>query len=214
MGQSQLTQVGITMGTPLYMSPEQIEGRPLDSRSDIYSLGVTAYHMLAGEPPFTGDSPLSVAVQHLNQQSTPLASRRPDVPQKLAALVERMMAKSPADRFSDPAALLIDIHALATEGAQEGWATTPDHASLTQILVAADQRSAATTRLDSLMKTTGLVRPKRPKICLVDRRDFRMRSHGRRDWRGDRPAIVVVWRQGRPAEARLGLGSTLPGQRR
>jgi serine/threonine-protein kinase len=151
------------MGTPLYMSPEQIEGRPLDSRSDIYSLGVTAYHMLAGEPPFTGDSPLSVAVQHLNQQSTPLANRRPDVPQKLAALVERMMAKNPADRFSDPAALLIDIHALATEGSQEGWATTPDHASLTQILVAADQRSAATTRLDSLMKTTGLVRPKRPK---------------------------------------------------
>ena len=61
------------MGTPLYMSPEQIEGRQLDSRSDIYSLGVTAYHMLAGQPPFTGDSPLAVAVQHLNQPSTPLA---------------------------------------------------------------------------------------------------------------------------------------------
>jgi tRNA A-37 threonylcarbamoyl transferase component Bud32 len=162
-GAVKLTQVGITMGTPLYMSPEQIEGKPLDSRSDTYSLGVTAYHMLAGEPPFTGDSPLSVAVQHLNQQSTPLASRRPDVPQKLAAVIERMMAKNPADRYSDPAALLIEIHALATEGAQEGWATTPDHASLTQILVAADQRSVATTRLDSLMKTTGFVRPRRPR---------------------------------------------------
>ena len=82
-GGANLTQVGVTMGTPLYMSPEQIEGRELDSRSDIYSLGVTAYHMLAGEPPFTGDSPLAVAVQHLNQPATPLASRRPDVPPRL-----------------------------------------------------------------------------------------------------------------------------------
>src|SRR6185503_1382159 len=61
-GRANLTQIGVTMGTPLYMSPEQIEGRELDSRSDIYSLGVTAYHMIAGQPPFTGDTPLSVAV--------------------------------------------------------------------------------------------------------------------------------------------------------
>jgi tRNA A-37 threonylcarbamoyl transferase component Bud32 len=156
-----LTQVGVTMGTPLYMSPEQIEGRPLDSRSDIYSLGVTAYHMLAGEPPFSGDSPLSVAVQHLNQAATPLESRRPGVPQKLSALVERMMAKKPDDRFTDPAALLMELHTIATEGAADGWATTPDPASLTQILMAADHRSAATTRLDELMRTMAITRPKR-----------------------------------------------------
>src|SRR6187401_3415086 len=58
-----LTQVGITMGTPLYMSPEQVENRPLDSRSDIYSLGITCFHMLAGQPPFRGDTALSVALQ-------------------------------------------------------------------------------------------------------------------------------------------------------
>src|SRR4051812_20156610 len=57
-----LTQVGITMGTPLYMSPEQVEGRALDPRSDIYSLGVTWYQMLVGEPPFRGDTALSIAV--------------------------------------------------------------------------------------------------------------------------------------------------------
>ena len=101
-GGANLTQIGVTMGTPLYMSPEQIEGRELDSRSDIYSLGVTAYHMLSGEPPFTGDSPLAVAVQHLNQPPPPLAKRRPDVPPRFAQVVERMMAKKPADRFSDP----------------------------------------------------------------------------------------------------------------
>jgi eukaryotic-like serine/threonine-protein kinase len=157
-----LTQIGVTMGTPLYMSPEQIEGRPLDSRSDIYSLGVTAYHMLAGQPPFNGDSPLAVAVQHLNQPSTPLAIHRPDVPPHLAQLVERMMAKNPADRFPDPTALLVELHALATEGAQQGWATRPDPTALSQILIAADQRSAATMRLDELMKTTTIPRQKHP----------------------------------------------------
>jgi serine/threonine-protein kinase len=155
-----LTQVGVTMGTPLYMSPEQIEGRPLDSRSDIYSLGVTAYHMLSGQPPFTGESPLAVAVQHLNQPSTPLVTRRANVPPTLATIIERMMAKKPEERFTDPAALLLELHAVANEGAQQGWATRPDHAALTQILWAADQRSAATMRLDELMKTT-LALPKK-----------------------------------------------------
>ncbi len=60
-----LTQIGVTMGTPLYMSPEQVEGRHVDRRSDLYSLGVSCYHMLAGRPPFQGDTPLSIAVQHL-----------------------------------------------------------------------------------------------------------------------------------------------------
>ena len=61
-----LTQVGITVGSPLYMSPEQVEGRSLDTRSDLYSFGVTCYQMLAGVPPFSGETPLSVALQHLN----------------------------------------------------------------------------------------------------------------------------------------------------
>src|SRR5437763_79848 len=63
--QVNLTQVGITMGTPLYMSPEQVEGRAIDPRSDIYSLGVTSFHMLSGETPFRGETALSVAIQHL-----------------------------------------------------------------------------------------------------------------------------------------------------
>ncbi len=158
------TQIGVTMGTPLYMSPEQIEGRQLDSRSDIYSLGVTAYHMLAGQPPFTGDTPLSVAVQHLKEPPPPLVNRRPDVPPRFAQLVERMMAKSAAERFSDPNALLMDVHSLATEGAQQGWAASFDPASLSRILRAADQRSVATTRLDDLMRTTAMVRPKRASV--------------------------------------------------
>ncbi len=160
-GGANFTQIGVTMGTPLYMSPEQIEGRELDSRSDIYSLGCTAYHMLAGQPPFSGDSPLAVAVQHLNQPAPTLTERSPGVPPRLAQLVERMMAKKPADRFSDPAALLAELHALAIEGAEQGWAAKPDYASLAEVLRAADQRSAATNRLDELMKTTAIERAKR-----------------------------------------------------
>ncbi|HVT29819.1 MAG TPA: protein kinase [Lacipirellulaceae bacterium] len=160
-GGANLTQIGVTMGTPLYMSPEQIEGRELDSRSDIYSLGCTAYHMLAGQPPFTGDSPLSVAVQHLNQPAPALTDRSPGVPPRFAQLVERMMAKRPIDRFSDPAALLAELHALAMEGAEQGWAAKPDYTLLTEVLRAADQRSAATNRLDELMKTTAVSRAKR-----------------------------------------------------
>lgn len=156
-----LTQIGVTMGTPLYMSPEQIEGRELDSRSDIYSLGVTAYHMLAGEPPFMGDSPLAVAILHLNQPAAPLAERRPDVPARLAQVVDRMLAKKPEQRPIDPNALLADLHALAQEGAQQGWAVAPEQWSLTDVIQVADDRADATARLDNLMKTSSLPRVRR-----------------------------------------------------
>ncbi len=108
----ELTKVGITMGTPLYMSPEQIEGRKLDSRSDIYSLGVTAYQMLTGRPPFDGDSSLSVALRHLQESPADLQIERPDVPPQLCAIVHRMLAKKPEERFADAAALLQELESL------------------------------------------------------------------------------------------------------
>jgi serine/threonine-protein kinase len=156
-GRANLTQIGVTMGTPLYMSPEQIEGRELDARSDIYSLGITAYHMLAGEPPYSGDSPLTVALQHLNHAAVPLASRRPGLPPRLVQTVERMMAKKPEERFSDPAALANELHSVAADGSREGWATPPDSWSLSQMILAADQRADATNRLDNLMKTSAAI---------------------------------------------------------
>jgi serine/threonine-protein kinase len=93
-----LTQTNTTMGTPLYMSPEQVECKPLDPRSDIYSFGVTCYHMLAGRPPFRGETAFEVAVQHVQKDPPPLAQVRPDLPPGLCDLVHRMMAKRPDDR--------------------------------------------------------------------------------------------------------------------
>jgi len=104
-----LTQVGMTMGTPLYMSPEQVHGGTLDQRSDIYSFGVTCYHLLSGEPPFQGETAISVALQHLNQTPKPLKEKRPELPTVLCDLVHRMMAKNPDERYPDAVAVLKDL---------------------------------------------------------------------------------------------------------
>lgn len=116
-----MTQVGVAMGTPLYMSPEQIEGREVDPRSDLYSLGVTAYQLLTGDPPFKGDTPLAVAVQHLNTPPEPVANRRPETPASLAAVIDRLIAKKPADRYQSSAELLEALAAAARVGQSEGW---------------------------------------------------------------------------------------------
>ena len=108
----QLTKIGVTLGTPLYMSPEQSEGKALDHRSDIYSLGITSYHMLAGHPPFRGDTALSVALQHLKKEAEMLESLRPDIPPPLARIVHRMMAKSPNDRFQSIRQLKLEMKQL------------------------------------------------------------------------------------------------------
>jgi len=91
-----LTRDGTTVGTPLYMSPEQVEGKPVDGRSDIYSFGVTCYHMLAGRPPFEGSGAFEVAIKHAREEPPPLEGFRRDVPPEVVALVGKMMAKKPA----------------------------------------------------------------------------------------------------------------------
>jgi serine/threonine-protein kinase len=88
-----LTQSGVAMGTPLYMSPEQVEGLTLDPRTDIYSFGATCYHMLAGVPPFQGGTAYELALKHVRDEPEPLSKLRPDLPAELCALVGKMMAK-------------------------------------------------------------------------------------------------------------------------
>jgi len=104
-----LTQSGVTLGTPLYMSPEQVQGLTLDHRSDIYSFGVTCYHLLAGEPPFRGVSAFDVALKHVQEQPRPLADLRPDLPPELCSMVHKMMAKNPDDRYQSAREILRDL---------------------------------------------------------------------------------------------------------
>ena len=110
-----LTQAGTTMGTPLYMSPEQVNGTKLDHRSDLYSFGVTAYHMLAGKPPFLGETAMAVAVQHLKDEAPPLSRQRADLPRELCNSIHRMMSKAPAARQTDAAAVLKELDQVANK---------------------------------------------------------------------------------------------------
>ncbi len=104
-----LTQSGVTLGTPLYMSPEQVQGHTIDHRSDIYSFGVTCYHLLSGEPPFRGNSPFDVAIKHVQEQPRLLADLRPDLPPDLCGMVHKMMAKNPDDRYQAAREILRDL---------------------------------------------------------------------------------------------------------
>ena len=100
-----LTATGVAVGTPAYMSPEQALGeRELDGRSDIYSLGVVAYQMLAGDLPFTAANTPAMMMKHVSEMPRPLARLRPDIPPELVAAVERALAKRPEDRWQDAAA--------------------------------------------------------------------------------------------------------------
>ena len=104
-----LTQTGAVMGTAAYFSPEQAEGKAVDSRSDIYSLGVVLYEMAVGKPPFTGDSPVAVASKHV--RDTPVLPREanPLVPVALEAVIMKAMAKLPDDRYRSAEELRADL---------------------------------------------------------------------------------------------------------
>jgi predicted Ser/Thr protein kinase len=104
-----LTESGVAMGTPLYMSPEQVEGKPVDPRTDIYSFGLTCYFMLTGHPPFTGQNPFEVALQHVKAEPRPLAEIRPDLPPALCSMVHKMMAKLPDQRYQSGRELVKEV---------------------------------------------------------------------------------------------------------
>ncbi|HZZ29041.1 MAG TPA: serine/threonine-protein kinase [Pirellulales bacterium] len=152
-----LTQVGITMGTPLYMSPEQVEGRQLDPRSDIYSLGVTCYHMLAGQPPFRGDTALSVAIQHVRTQPERLENIRPDLPPALCRIIHKMLAKDTAQRQQGPRELLHELRALQIEGIDMQWPAELDELSTVESVALAQASWAATQRLQTVMNSHAML---------------------------------------------------------
>lgn len=146
-----LTQVGITMGTPLYMSPEQVEGKPVDPRSDIYSLGVTCYQMLAGDPPFDGETALAIAVQHLKNEPKRLEEVRPDLPAALCRIVHKMLTKEPAERYQQPVEILRDLRGVKIDGLE--WSQALESlGGLGDETLAIEARMAATQQLERVLR--------------------------------------------------------------
>jgi len=115
-GEDDLTQTGMTLGTFDYISPEQArDPRAADVRSDLYSLGCTVYFMLAGRPPFAEGTLVQKLLHHQQNRAVAIESLRPDVPRGLAAAVQRLMEKDPADRYQSPAELIADLVPVAEE---------------------------------------------------------------------------------------------------
>jgi beta-lactam-binding protein with PASTA domain/predicted Ser/Thr protein kinase len=112
--ESSLTQAGAVMGTATYFSPEQAQGAQPDPRSDLYSLGVVMYEMIAGRPPFTGDNPVSIAYRQVHDYPTPLNQLVADVPRPYEAIVAKLLSKDPAVRYSTADALREDLRRFRT----------------------------------------------------------------------------------------------------
>jgi serine/threonine-protein kinase len=107
--ESNLTQVGSVMGTATYFSPEQAQGAQPDPRSDLYSLGIVMYEMVAGRPPFTGENPVSIAYKQVHDSPQPLVQIVADVPRSFEAIVAKLLAKDPKMRYPSAAALRDDL---------------------------------------------------------------------------------------------------------
>lgn len=107
--EANLTQAGAVMGTATYFSPEQAQGGQPDPRSDLYSLGVVLYEMVAGRPPFAADSPVGVAYKQVHEAPRPLRELAPDVARPFEAIVARLLAKQPAARYPNAEALRDDL---------------------------------------------------------------------------------------------------------
>jgi eukaryotic-like serine/threonine-protein kinase len=120
-GDSELTQAGTVMGTATYFSPEQAQGKPVDPRSDLYSLGVVLFEMVVGRPPFEGDTPVAIAYKHVHEPPPHLGELDPELPPELDAIAMKLLTKNPANRYPSADDLRADLrrfregHKLAAE---------------------------------------------------------------------------------------------------
>src|SRR3954470_11521186 len=129
-GTSQMTETGSIIGTAQYLSPEQAKGAPVTPASDIYSVGIVLYEMLTGLVPFTGDTPLEIAMKHLSTTPLPPSEARPDVPHELDSIVLRALAKNPEDRYQSAEEMDVDLARVA-----RGQAVAPETEEMaTQVL--------------------------------------------------------------------------------
>lgn len=141
-----VTQAGTVLGTSEYLAPEQASGRPASPATDVYSLGVVLWELLAGDVPFAGDSFVAVAMRHVNEPVPSLRELRPDVSPRLAAAVERALAKDPARRFPSMPSLAGELRACLAELGEEAGPVPEDEAALTLITPASPAPAGARRR--------------------------------------------------------------------
>jgi serine/threonine-protein kinase len=115
-GASQMTEEGSIIGTAQYLSPEQARGAPVDQTSDLYSTGIVLYELLTAEVPFSGETPVEIAMKHLSEIPEPPSEVRPEVPPDLDLVVLRALAKEPADRYQSAVAMDADLETVARGG--------------------------------------------------------------------------------------------------
>ncbi|TML03256.1 MAG: Stk1 family PASTA domain-containing Ser/Thr kinase, partial [Actinobacteria bacterium] len=112
-GVSQMTEAGSIIGTAQYLSPEQAKGAPVDQTSDLYSVGVVLYELLTGVVPFSGDTPVEIAMKHLSSAPEPPSAKRAEIPRELDLVVLRALAKDPADRYQSAEEMDADLARVA-----------------------------------------------------------------------------------------------------
>jgi beta-lactam-binding protein with PASTA domain len=164
--EANLTLVGSVMGTATYFSPEQAQGAQPDPRSDLYSLGIVMYEMVAGKPPFTGENPVSIAYKQVHDAPQPLVQIVADVPRSFEAIVAKLLAKDPQQRYPGGAALRDDLRRFrhdepvqaltAAQGAQNRNATT-----------AAAAAAAGATTVNPISAPTGMMPTGAPRSTTV-----------------------------------------------
>jgi serine/threonine protein kinase len=159
-------QTSSVLGTPTYLSPEQAQGQSVDARSDLYSLGVVLYELLAGRPPFTGDSPVAIAYKQVNETPVPPSALNGEVPPALDAVVMKALSKNPANRYQTAAELSADL-----ERAKQG------------------QTVEATPLLPTSEATQVISRPQATQV-LPPREE--PKGSGRKVWLGVLIGIVIV----------------------
>jgi beta-lactam-binding protein with PASTA domain len=133
-GPDTVEQTAAVLGTAAYLSPEQAQGEAVDGRSDLYSLGVVLYEILAGKPPFTGDSAMAVAYKHVQETPVPPSTLNPDVPPQLDAVVMRALAKNPANRYQSAGEFRDDLRRVIAGQQVEATPLLPAGAGATQVI--------------------------------------------------------------------------------
>jgi serine/threonine-protein kinase len=140
-GASQMTEAGSIIGTAQYLSPEQAKGAPVDQTSDLYSVGVVLYELLTGVVPFSGDTPVEIAMKHLSARPEPPSVKRAEVPRDLDLVVMRALAKEPAERYHSAEEMDADLRRIsrgmaispATEEAATAIISRPPPTAVTEI---------------------------------------------------------------------------------